>query len=134
MVEAEKAFQGDEKKFIEQNLKCEALKRRLEDIIESNEAYKSTLYVLNKELKNSQLKLTLQSTSTGGSSRKYSSPSKNNKIIILEKIQSCGNFSKSNLTYPTVTTIESEINVLEKKSQQFKKELNDVNEILNENV
>ena len=79
-METEKVYQVDEKNFIQQGQKIEHLKNRIEEIIETSEAYTSTLYVLNKELENELLKSRLKSTSSGSSPRK-NPPSKFNFII-----------------------------------------------------
>ena len=76
MVETEKIYQIDEKKFNEQNLKCEKLKNRIEEIIESIEGYNSTLYILNKEFVKTNFKTLLVSMSTSFSSPIKTTPSK----------------------------------------------------------
>lgn len=76
MVETEKVYQLDEKKFLQVQNICENAKNRIEEIIESREAYNNTLYILNKELENETLKTRLRSTnSTNFSSPRKHSPS-----------------------------------------------------------
>ncbi len=80
MVDTEKNFQSDEKKFQEQTFIVETLQNRIEEIIENREAFDNTLYILSKELENEQLKSRLRTTASsgGGASPRKQSPSKFN--------------------------------------------------------